>query len=89
MTRSILCISGFAFNLFSGDLISAPSNPYLAHLQWVENELTRVGEHIKASRITHLINASYTFNECQFDWDDSIYPASCEVIQFGLRTNPG
>ena len=81
MSRSILCISGFSFNLFSGDLISAPSNPYLAHLQWVENELTRVGEHIKAIRITQLINASYTFNEYQFDWDDSIYPAGCEVYQ--------
>ncbi|CAM0106539.1 hypothetical protein VPH159E362A_0067 [Vibrio phage 159E36-2a] len=56
MTVSIFSISGFMFNAFTGEIIQSPDRPYLAHLQWLELELHRIGEHIKASRITHLIN---------------------------------
>ena len=77
--KSLFSVSGFTFEIFSGDLVGAPSNPYLAHLEWLDQHLTGIGEHIKASRIRRLINAATDCGMRRFLWCDDIYPANCET----------
>lgn len=79
MSKSLLSVSGFTFELFSGRLVSAPSMPYLAHLEYLERYLTSIDEHIKASKIRHLLNVSTGYGLHSFIWSDGFYSNSCEV----------